>query len=313
MRTARDIGEFGLIRRLQRYAATPANVIVGIGDDCAVVRAGTAAEGDLLLTSDAVIEGVHFAKGTAGEAIGHKAAGRVLSDIAAMGGEPLWMLADLVLPADTPVAAVEGIYRGASRLARKYGMAIVGGDTAGGPGLEIHAFGVGRVPRGTAVLRSGARRGDALYATGRLGGSLAGRHLRFEPRVAEGEWLREGRWASSMIDISDGLASDVRHIMERSGVGVLLDLANVPVSRAARGAAAGRDPLEHALYDGEDFELLFTVTARRQAAFERAWRERFRLACTRIGSVTSRRGKLESLTPEGRAVQIGRGYEHFRG
>lgn len=302
-------------------APSRADVVTGIGDDCAVVRVGGAC--DLLLKSDPVVEGVHFAPDAPAEGIGHKAVGRVLSDLAAMGGEPLWILIDLVAPAKTTTGRIKAAYRGAARLARSHGAAIVGGDTSRGPVLELHVFAVGRVPRGKAVLRSGAREGDRLYVTGTLGGSLGGRHLRFQPRLAEGRWLREGGWATAMMDVSDGLAADLPRLAAASGVGVVLEAGKIPVSVDARksgdgGATKGGTPLVRwrrglaaALSDGEDFELLFTVPARKAALFEKAWQRRFRLKCSAIGSVVGGAGVLlcdgEQAAPLGLA-----GYEHFR-
>ena len=314
MKTIGELGENGLVARLARRLALNASVVTGIGDDCAVVRVRRGCANDLLLTSDPVIEGVHFAPGTPAEHIGHKALGRVLSDIAAMGGAPLWALIDLVAPPRTPVARLDGIYRGASRLAQRTGTAIVGGDTARGKTLELHVFAVGRVPRGTAVLRSGARPGDRLYVTGTLGGSLQAKHLRFTPRLAEGQWLREQGWASAMMDISDGLATDLRRLIAASGAGAELAADRIPTARATWHRQDRRSPLDHALCDGEDFELLFTIAPRRAAAFEKAWRRRFRLGCAGIGRITAQRGRIELLYPDGRRdVLKVRGYEHFAG
>jgi thiamine-monophosphate kinase len=305
------MGEDALIQRLKRLLPGRADVVAGIGDDCAVVRTGPRDSFDLLLKSDPVIEGVHFTATAPAEAIGHKALGRVLSDIAAMGGEPLWVLIDLVAPASVPVKRIEGIYRGLAKLARRYGVAIVGGDTSRGRTLELHVFAVGRILRGRAVLRSGAKPGDSLYVTGSLGGSGQGRHLRFEPRLIEGQWLASGKWATAMMDVSDGLATDLRRLIAASGTGAVVEAARVPVSPAAKRLLDRRAPLEHALSDGEDFELLFTVSPRKAAAFEAAWHRRFRLACTRIGELIRRPGLLEIENNGIRTPLKIRGYEHF--
>ncbi|HOW98853.1 MAG TPA: thiamine-phosphate kinase [Kiritimatiellia bacterium] len=310
MTTFRQLGEREVIRRLARLVPDRADVRVGIGDDVAVV--GHAGAYDLLLTSDAVIENTHFLPDAPPESIGHKAIGRVLSDFAAMGGEPLWALVDLVAPAETPVEWAESVYRGAARLAARFHLAIVGGDTTGGPVRELHVFGVGRLPAGEAVLRSGARPGDVLYVTGALGGSLAGRHLDFEPRVAEGAWLREGRWATAMMDISDGLLVDLERMLERSRAGAELQSQRVPVAPDALAAKDGRSPLEHALGDGEDYELLFAVPAARVADFEAAWKARFKLPCSSVGTITAEPGRLVLRDRTGRVLTPGRaGYEHF--
>jgi thiamine-monophosphate kinase len=226
-----------------------------------------------------------------------------------MGGEPLFLLIDLVTTRRERVVRLEGIYRGASRLAGRHGAGVVGGDTARGPALELHVFGVGRVPRGKAVLRSGARPGDRLFVTGSLGGSLGGRHLAFEPRLKEGAWLRAGGWARAMIDLSDGLATDLHHMAEESGVGAVVYGDRVPVSPAARARDGHRPALDHALCDGEDFELLFAVPPRKANALRKAWPFRTRLA--EIGVVV--RGAHVSLEQSGRRIPLrSRGYDHFR-
>lgn len=308
MSTFHELGEREVIRRLARLVPGRPDVRVGIGDDVAVVE--HAGAHDLLLTSDAVIEKVHFLPDAEPGRVGHKAVGRVLSDFAAMGGEPLWALVDLVAPPDTQVEWAEAVYCGAARLASRFNLAIIGGDTTGGSVRELHVFGVGRVPAGTAVLRSGARPGDVLYVTGFLGGSLAGRHLSFEPRVADGAWLREGRWATAMMDISDGLLVDLARLLERSGAGAELQAEQVPVSPEARAAKDGRSPLDHALGDGEDYELLFTVPADKATAFVSAWAARFDLPCTAIGAIA--RENLVLLDQAGKPIVAGQaGYEHF--
>lgn len=310
--TLRNLGERGAIRRLAARVGSRPDISVGIGDDCAVVTVEGSAY-DWLLTTDPVIEGVHFLADAPPEGIGHKAAGRVISDIAASGGEPLWVLFDVVAPADLPMSRLEAVYDGATRLCARYGAAIVGGDLARGERLELHAFAVGRVPRGRAALRSGARPGDVIYVTGRLGGSIRGRHLAFEPRVAEGRWLTEEGWVSAMMDVSDGLAADLRRIFEQSGVGGEIELARVPVSDAARAMDDALSPVGHAMCDGEDFELLFTVRAERRAAFEAAWADRFPLECTAVGRITAATGELRAIGLDGRSVVFeGNGYEHFR-
>lgn len=306
--------ENAIVARLIRGLPGRPDVVVGAGDDCAVVRADRAARYDTLLKSDPIIEGVHFASKAPPRAVGHKALGRVLSDIAAMGGEPLWAVVDLVLRNGSDAGWAAQVYAGLGRLARRNGVAIVGGDTSRGPVRELHVFVVGRVPRGTAVLRTGARAGDALYVTGSLGGSLGGRHLRFEPRLTEGAWLRDQGWATAMMDVSDGVATDLPRLLAASRAGATLEQAAIPVSAAARRAAMhdGRPAWQHALGDGEDFELLFTVRKHRATAFERAWPRRFPLTCTRIGVLTPRRREVEVVNEEGiKRPLAARGYEHF--
>jgi len=222
------IGELALLKRLCRKLPLRKDVIVGAGDDCAVVKGAKTDKYDYLLKSDGVVEGVHFNAQTRPGLIGHKALGRVLSDIAAMGGEPLWILVDLVAPGKTSVKRVEAIYTGIGKLARKFGAAIVGGDVSAGKELQLHVFGMGRVRKGRAILRSGAKAGDALFVTGALGGSLAGKHLSFLPRLKEGKWIADGKWATAMIDISDGLLRDLGISLPPAGWGQGLSLIKFP-------------------------------------------------------------------------------------
>ena len=287
--TVAAFGERAMIQRLVHTlsAGGPerADVVVGPGDDCAVVRPVDDACYDYLLKSDPVIEGVHFTRMTPGAAVGHKALGRVLSDIAAMGGEPLWALVNIVAPPAMSVARVTSVYAGLRKLARHWRVAIVGGDVTRGPCLEAHVFGVGRVLRGQAVLRSGAHSGDYLFVTGALGGSRRGKHLAFQPRLAEGRWLQGRRGVTAMIDLSDGLATDLRHLIRQSRVGAELFLTSIPLSLAIPQLAsrqtalrssgqvypAPSGALRHAFCDGEDYELLFTVSPANAAKLIRAW------------------------------------------
>lgn len=313
MKTLQDIGERALIARLTPRLPQRSDVTVGPGDDAAVVRAPRATH-DLVLKSDAVVEGVHFRSSAPPAWIGHKAAARVLSDFAAMGAEPQHLLVDVVAPPRTRVKRIEEVYEGLCALARRWKVAVVGGETVRGPALELHVFGVGRVPRGRAVRRAGARPGDVIFVTGALGGSLAGRHLRVEPRLREGQWLRAGRWATSLIDVSDGLATDLRHLVAAGAVGADLDTHRIPVSRDVLKLRDRLPPLEHALRDGEDFELLFTVRRGHVAAFVRAWHAAFELPCTAIGAITAAPGRIR-LREVGGPTRLLKdaGYEHFAG
>jgi thiamine-monophosphate kinase len=310
--TLADLGECEAIRRLAaRLHPVEANR-AGLIDDAAVCH-GPGMDCDLVMTSDPVIEGVHFDHSVAPRAIGHKAVGRVLSDLAAMGATPLWLQIDVVAPGKRPMAELEAIYDGADALAQRHGAGIVGGDLADGPVLELHVFGVGTVPVGTAVLRSGAQVGDRLYVSGQLGGSRKGRHAAFDPRVAEGGWLRENGWARSMMDISDGVLKDLGRLVQASGVGAELTAAHIPVSSAASEMADGQAPLEHALSDGEDFELLWSIDRNRQAAFEQAWADAFELSCCCIGTIVpAEQGVVLVDTAGNRQVISADGYEHFR-
>jgi thiamine-monophosphate kinase len=229
----------------------------------------------------------------------------VLSDIAAMGGDPLWLLLDVTAPTDLPVDWLEAAFAGLSELAERHGAAVVGGDMSCSHALAFHVFGVGRVETGKAVLRSRAGRHDRVYVTGSLGGSLRGKHLAFEPRLAEGAWLGRGGWASAMIDVSDGVATDLHHLVRASGVQAEIRAADLPCTTGVN--------VEHALRDGEDYELLFTVPEERHEAFEVAWREAWALPCTCIGRTLEGEASVTLLMPDGteRTVRPD-GYEHFK-
>ncbi len=311
MQTLGDIGERSAIERIIKTLPGRQDVIVGAGDDCAVVRVGDGTGDDLVLTSDPVVAGIHFDATASPQSVGHKAIGRMLSDIAAMGAEPRWALVDIVAPSSTPLSTLDELYAGMGKLASGSGLAIVGGDMTDGPCLEIHIFGVGAVPAGKAVLRSTAKPGDRLFVTGALGGSRLGRHLRVEPRLAAGKWLRD--YATAMIDISDGLASDLRHLTTLSGVGCDLELAAIPISEAATKMDGSQSPLEHALNDGEDFELLFTLPGADTAKFTSAWKTAFNLPCTEIGHMTDSPKKIRCMESDGSAQPLTKtGYNHFR-
>ncbi len=312
MDTIGDIGELGVIDRIMRFLPDRHDIIVGAGDDCAVVRPSDDSDIDWVLTSDAVTEGAHFPPATDPSAIGHKAIARALSDIAAMGAEPMWALIDISAPAQMSVSAMEALYREASATARKYDLAIVGGDTSQSEILSIHVFAIGSVPKGNAILRAGAERGDNLYVTGQLGASILGKHLAFEPHVKEGRWLREGNWASAMIDLSDGLATDLRHLIKASKVGAEIFLDQIPVSEAATRLKDERSPLEHALCDGEDFELLFSVPAAKEESFVTEWQKAFTLSCARVGCITDNSEIIECVGSDAVRTKLqNKGFGHF--
>src|ERR1051325_6285206 len=230
------MNEFELIQRLTRALPMNESVVVGAGDDCAVLEVG-AKDRLLLFKTDAVVEGVHFASNAPPEKIGHKALARCLSDIAAMAGTPTAALVTIGLPKNFQPEFVEKIYAGINALAKQHGVAIVGGETTTNPERVLISVAlVASVPRGRVLLRSGAKVGDAIFVTGELGGSLAGKHLEFEPRLAEARWLAEHFPIHAMIDLSDGLAGDLRHILKTSGVGAELLADAIPVSAAAKRA-----------------------------------------------------------------------------
>ena len=309
------MNEFELIHRLTRSLPTNPSVVVGAGDDCAVLDAG-APDRLLLFKTDAIVEGVHFTSEAPPEKIGHKALGRCLSDIAAMAGTPTAALVTIGLPRDFQPERVEAIYAGLNALARRHQVAIVGGETTTSPERIFLSIALlGWVPRGKGVLRSGAEAGDAIFVTGELGGSLAGKHLDFEPRLAEARWLAQHFSLHAMLDVSDGLAGDLRHILTASRVGAELLATSIPISRAARLAAkagpAAKPALLAALTDGEDFELLFTVAGRDAVPLLDAWRKEFpKLPLTCIGKIKAGEG-ITIRDKHGVRPLTAHGYDHF--
>jgi thiamine-monophosphate kinase len=309
------MNEFELIGRLTRSLPTNPTVVVGPGDDCAVLDAGLP-DRLLLFKTDAVVESIHFTAETAPAKIGHKALARCLSDIAAMAGTPSAALVTIALPPSFEPAFVESIYEGMNALARRHGVAIVGGETTTNPGgILISVALLGFVERGKGILRSGAEDGDAIFVTGELGGSLEGKHLGFEPRIAEARWLAQNFSIHAMLDVSDGLAGDLRHILAASRVGAELHSASIPISREARRAAkagsAAKPALLAALTDGEDFELLFTVASRDAVPLLDAWRKQFPdLPLTCIGKIKAGEGIVIRDQQGARPLTVD-GYKHF--
>jgi thiamine-monophosphate kinase len=333
-----QLGEFSLLQRIgRRVPALPAFVSIGIGDDAAVLR--IAPRRDLIITTDMLVEGVDFDP-THGffRQIGYKALAVNLSDVAAMGGRPFAFLVGLAVPGPTPVRVVDEIYHGMLSLAGRHRVVLIGGDTsASRKGILITVTVLGDIDRGRAITRSGAKVGDRIYITGTLGDSRAGleilkrrknrnrprslpgeshlirRHFFPSPRVAFGRLLGRRRWASAMIDLSDGLASDLRHLCEAGRVGARLELDRLPISPAleAHARRQGRSVTDYALRGGEDFELLFAVDKKRVAAVEAAAR-RMDLAVTPIGTIVSKSRGVTLIRKGGREVPLTvKGYEHF--
>jgi thiamine-monophosphate kinase len=309
------MNELELIARLTSGMAGNAAVVTGAGDDCAVLQ-NVGSDEYLLFKTDAVVEGVHFTKETPPQKVGRKALGRCLSDIAAMGGTPMHCLITLGLPREFQPEYVEQIYRGLNALARTYNVAVVGGETVTNPDRVLLSIALlGKVAKDKCILRSGAKPGDAIFVTGHLGGSRLGKHLDFEPRIAEGRWLARNFSVHAMIDLSDGLASDLRHILHASHGGAEILAGAIPISRAARLQAkespSAKPPLLAALTDGEDFELLFTVPSGSAVALLDAWKQQFQeVPLTCIGKVTAT-PTVVLRTKEGLRPLPAHGYVHF--
>ena len=307
------MNEFELITLLTQRLPTNQSVVAGTGDDCAVLDLGAPAQ-LVLFKTDAVVEGIHFTRATPPEKIGRKALARCLSDIAAMAGTAVAALVTLALPKDFDAAFVAKIYDGLNALAEKFQVAVVGGETTTNPERILVSIALlGTVPRGRQILRGGAKTGDAIFVTGELGGSRAGKHLDFEPRLAEARWLAEHFHVHAMIDLSDGLAGDLRHVLKASGGGAELLKSALPVSRAAKlQSKAGAKPAAlAALTDGEDFELLFTVAGRDAVKLLDAWKKKFpALKLTCIGKIVAG-GGIWLRDAHGTHQLTAHGYVHF--
>ncbi|OGX10585.1 MAG: hypothetical protein A2Y05_01300 [Omnitrophica WOR_2 bacterium GWA2_53_43] len=274
-------------------------VVHGIGDDTAVVPLD--ARRYLLLTTDMLLEGVHFERKAPPRLIGRKALACSISDIAAMGGVPRYALVSLGVPGNLSWTFVRDVYQGMDALARPFGVAIVGGDTIKSTKVVINIALTGEAGKSDVVYRSGARAGDQIFVTGPLGKSLStGWHLKFTPRLKESRYLVRHVKPTAMIDISDGLAADLGHILEESKVGAVLEENEIP-----RRAGAN---VRQALYDGEDFELLFTVP-RRKAAF---WGRQKQFRFYPIGEIVPHAKGLLLKNKTGALAKIEpRGYTHF--
>jgi len=257
------VGEFDLIAWIRGRSGVGGSVPLGIGDDCALIRPSPGAE--LLVTTDMLMDGRHFRLGEASAAeVGYKALAVNLSDIAAMAGIPVAAFVAVALPLGDAVAIAQGLHSGMAPLAERFGLTLAGGDTNSWDGpLVITITLLGETTSRGAVRRSGAKPGDAIIVTGPLGGSLhSGRHLKPQPRIAEALRIAESVSIHAMIDLSDGLASDLGHILTESGnLGAFLIAETIPIHPDARAMsrADGRSALDHALRDGEDFELCLTL------------------------------------------------------
>lgn len=319
------MNEFELIHRLTQSLATNPTVVTGAGDDCAVLNLGIP-ERLILFKTDAVVEGIHFTRETPPEKIGRKALARCLSDIAAMAGTPAAALVTIGLPSEFDPERLVQIYAGLNALAGRYQVAVVGGETATNPErLFISVALLGTVAKGKQILRNGAQVGDAIFVTGELGGSITGKHLDFEPRLTEARWLVDHFQIHAMLDVSDGLAGDLRHILRAAGLGAELLKSALPISRPAKlraraggpanpggAGGSGKPAVLAALTDGEDFELLFTVASQDAVPLLDAWKKRFpelKLSC--IGKIVTGDGVW--LRDQTGTHRLGvRGYEHFQ-
>ena len=292
-----DLGEDRLLDQLWFDLPFARTVAAGPGDDCAVVETPDRRK-LLVLKADCVVEGVHFLRGTNALDVGWKAMMRPLSDFAATSAEPQFALITLMAPKQTEVAWVKELYRGLYQAATRFKVSMVGGETSSTPGpIAISTSVVGWVERDRWASRRGGKVGDDLFVTGRLGGALKRKHLRFTPRIAESRWLTKNFPIHAMMDLSDGLGTDLPRLARASKVGFEIEMEKLPL---ARGATA-----DDAISEGEDYELLFAISPRDKNRLEREWGKKFpKLPLTRIGSLSQLLTKDHQLLP--------RGYVHFQ-
>ena len=326
--TTSDIGERALISRLLARLPRPSpSLLIGPGDDAAVVRPGRAAL--QVLTTDALVEHVHFSRAWASpESIGHKALAVNLSDLAAMGALPRWALLSLVLPPDTPLSFVDGLVDGLAALGSQHGVTVAGGNVTRSPGpVVIDVTAGGEVAQRKFITRAGAHPGDELWLSGSIGGAhaalamlsadeapgpaLAERLHRPTPRVRLGAALAAHRAARGLIDLSDGLGAAVTQLAEASGCGARIDADAIPVMAEAREwwNAKGVDPVQVSLAGGEDYELLLAVPARWGGRLRHLRRQVTDPPLTRIGTLTRDRALV--LSRRGTETPLPGGFEHF--
>ncbi len=296
--------ELGFVAYLNTALQMPKEVLRGIGEDCAVIRLP---KGDILLaTADMLVEGKHFIRSRRSSAaqIGYKAIAVNVSDIAAMGGIPKYALVSLGLPRGISFLFLKKMYQGMRKICRTYGVTIVGGDTNASDTLTIAVTMFGYARKGMYLTRSGARIGDYIFVTGTLGGSFAGKHLSFTPRLAEAQYLASSGNVTSMIDISDGLALDLHRLAAESDKGAVIEEEKIPLN-------GKKISVTQALSDGEDFELLFTIRPAAAKQLVLRWPARIKTKLTCIGRIVDKSCGL-TLVRKGKVMPLARtGYTHF--
>jgi thiamine-monophosphate kinase len=272
-------------------------VFAGSADDCAIVEVPRSKK-HLVLKTDCVVEGVHFVYGTNAFDVGWKAMMRPLSDFAAASAIPQFALITLIVPQQTKVAWVRGLYRGLHRAASRFKVSIVGGETSNTPGpIAISVSVIGFVETSRSASRRGGRSGDDLFVTGRLGGALKQKHLKFVARIEQSRWLTKNFSIHAMMDLSDGLGADLPRLARASKMGFAIELENLPVARGST--------IDNAISEGEDYELLFAISPRERNSLQRQWRRKFpKLLLTRIGSLNCKSDTANRKLPGG--------YVHFQ-
>jgi thiamine-monophosphate kinase len=277
----RTLGEDRLLAQVLATLPSNDSVVVGAGDDCAVVE--LPGENKLhLLKTDCIVEGIHFTAKNRPASVGWKAMARPLSDFAAMSGMPQFALVTIIVPSDKTVEWVKQIYRGLKKAARAFDVAIVGGETSNIKGPAVISISLtGFAEKHRWVGRSGGKPNDELFVTGRLGGSLRGSHLKFVPRIEESRWLTKNFRIHAMMDLSDGLGADLSRLARASGLGFEVDEAALPLNRGCT--------IRQAISDGEDYELLFAISPKDSRSLVARWCKRFpNVPLTRIGFLNSK-------------------------
>ncbi len=299
MTLLKNIGEFGLIDRIRKLIKTDSSVVKGTGDDCAVLKFNK--DRYQLFTCDMIVENTDFTLKDSPYLIGRKAIAISVSDIAACAGLPRYCLVSLGMPKDTSVEFIDKLMKGMLSLAKEYSINLVGGDISRARQLTIDVSMLGIVEKKNLVLRSGAKKGDIVFVTGALGGSILGKHLRFIPRLKEARFLVKNFMVNSMIDISDGLSQDLGHILKESSTGAIIYEDLIPVSKQARN-------LNDALYGGEDFELIFTMSHTESRRLLAKGPNNFRP----IGEIVDKRYGLRLVDKMGKEKIIQpKGFRHF--
>jgi thiamine-monophosphate kinase len=298
------LGEFGLIKRFQKSLKLDSSVIVGSGDDCAVLKFDQ--DTYQLFSCDMIIERVDFTRKDNPYLIGRKAIAISISDIAACAGVPRYCLISVGVPKKTNLTFVDKLFKGILDLAKEYKINLVGGDLSRAERLVIDVSILGVVEKKNLVLRSGAKPGDIVFVTGNLGGSIRGKHLKFIPRVKEARFLVKNFKLNSLIDISDGLVQDLGHILEASKTGTIIYEDLVPKSPQARN-------LNEVLYMGEDFELLFSLSRSEAFRLIRYKSQRkINFPLTQIGEIVDKKLRFILVSKNGKETQLKpKGFRHF--
>ena len=333
MKSLNEIGEFKLIDSIKKSITTTSSAIInGIGDDCAVIAGDN--KNVYLISTDLLIEGVHFELEYFSACdIATKAVAVNVSDIAAMGGRPKFITVSIALDKNSNLHFFKDFYAGVKRSCKKYDIDLIGGDTSSSKnGIFISITIIGEAKNNEYLLRNGAKPGESIYVTGNLGDSSGGldilknkyaidekvdkflvkRHLTVSPRVDEGAMLAASKSVSSMIDLSDGVGSDIQRICEESNVGAEIFAESIPVSKQLKSLSkvSGKDVLDYALYGGEDYELMLTVKEGDEKMLESDFRKQFKKKIYRIGKIVEgERAKLKDIN--GIYHNISNGYNHF--